>query len=72
MSANLLQFTPHFIIETTQVKLCFNKYSPLILTTPARRNQPNMILSNGQNEQSSNIGTPLPMPQDNSTGASVL
>lgn len=71
---NVCQFTAvyTFIIETTQVTLYFNKYSPLILTTPARSYQSNMILSSGQNEQSSNIRTPLPAPQDNSTGAGVL
>jgi len=72
MSANLLQFTPHFITETTQVKLYFNKYSPLILPKSARRYQPNITLSKGQNEPSSNITTPLPASQDNSTDASVL
>jgi hypothetical protein len=71
MSANLLQFT-HFITETTQVKLYFNKYSPLKLMKPARRYQSNIIPSNEQNEQSSNIRTPLPASQDNSTDASVL
>jgi len=72
MSANLLQFTPHFITETTQVKLYFNKYSPLIPTKPARRYQSNIILQNEQNEQSSNIRTQLPASQDNSTDANVL
>jgi len=72
MSANLLQFTPHFINETTQVKLYLNKYSPLILTKPARRYQSIIILSNEQNEQSSNIRTPLPASQDNSNDASAL
>jgi hypothetical protein len=50
MSVNLPQFTPHFITETTQVKLYFNKYFPLILTKPARRHQSNIIQSNRTNK----------------------
>jgi hypothetical protein len=50
MSANLLQFTPHFITETTQVQLYFNKYFPLTLTKPARRYQSNIKQSNRTNK----------------------